>query len=69
MKWTPAPRPQTCAAACWPGRKTKPRPNHGDITRGLRRSLAIGRAIKEILLVTDLTLEGELAGQALYLPL
>lgn len=35
----------------------------------VRRSLAIGRAIEEILLVTDLTREGELEGQVLYLPL
>ena len=35
----------------------------------VRRSLAIGQAIDEILLVVDLSLEGELEGQVRYIPL
>ena len=35
----------------------------------VRRSLAIGQAIAEVLLVAQLSLEGELEGQVRYIPL
>ena len=35
----------------------------------VRRSLAIGQAIEEVLLVAELSLEGELEGQVRYVPL
>ncbi len=35
----------------------------------VRRSLAIGQAIEEVLLVAELSLKGELEGQVRYIPL
>ena len=35
----------------------------------VRRSLAIGQAIEEVLLVANLSREGELEGQVRYIPL
>ena len=35
----------------------------------VRWSLAIGQTIKEVLLIAELSLEGELEGQVRYIPL